>query len=97
MSDFIRTNDGGYVRKSAVVSLLQVRNDYDTPPRVQLRLEGATLYVYYVDGTIEDVLVQLEGSEPTRPEKAPSIRSQEVSKPAQERLGFGSVVDAKNG
>lgn len=88
MSDnFIKTNQG-YVRASAVHSLSQVAN------MVRLDTTMATL-PHYINGTVESVLTQLEGSEPTRPERAPTIRSQEVSKPAQERLGFGSVVDAK--
>lgn len=92
MSDnFIKTNQG-FVRMSAVV---QVATNVSMPGVTVLHLAGNQYMPHYIDRPIEDVVAELEGSEPTRPEKAPQGITRPVAKPAQERLGFGSVVDAK--
>lgn len=88
MSEFIKTNQG-YVRASAVMSVQQVGD------MVRLDVQ-APILSHYVTGRLEDVLAQLEGAVvENRPEKAPQGITGPVSGAAKERLGFGSVRDAK--
>lgn len=99
MSDrFIKTNQG-YVRASAVNSVIQVvMGDV-------IRLDGATTAIMHFvsDRSIEDVVAELEGrgtaahriDQEVTAVRTGLLQAESVSKPAQERLGFGSVVDAK--